>query len=358
LWREVAGHSTAFILEPDAPLHVSGKAVRQAMVAPLIGEAGLTGRFVIANRLTEGAPFERDDLRLFETLANQAAVALENGQLERSLTELSRLKEQLNHMAYHDSLTGLANRSLFTDQVEGRLASAALDYLPVVLFLDLDDFKVVNDTMGHAAGDQLLQLVAQRLTGCLRPEDVSARLGGDEFAVLLSDGPDLTAAIAVGSRILDALQAPFLVAGQEMLVGASIGVAAAKRADERADELLRNADVAMYTAKAEGSADRRLRPDDARRDRGPPRDERRPGPAIVRTSSRCTSSRSWISRPTDRRVRGPPALAAPDPRIVAPGEFIRWPRARLDPRHRPLILTESCRRIVSCGIGPSSAGRS
>ncbi len=252
LWEQIERRMGGFIMVPDHRLEIGGRRIQQAMVAPLIGEAGLSGRIIVANRLTEGAPFESDDLRLFETLANQAAVALENGQLERSLTELSRLKEQLHHMAYHDSLTGLANRALFVDEVEARLGEPAGSALTVALFLDLDDFKVVNDTMGHPAGDQLLALVAQRLTACLRVDDVAARLGGDEFAILLSDSPDLTTALAVAGRIQDGLQAPFMLVGQEVLVGASIGIASASGPDIHADELLRNADVAMYTAKAEG----------------------------------------------------------------------------------------------------------
>jgi diguanylate cyclase (GGDEF)-like protein len=252
LWEQIERRMGVFLLVPDNDLEIGGRRIQQAMVAPLVGESGLSGRIVIANRLTEGTPFASDDLRLFETLANQAAVALENGQLEKSLTELSRLKEQLHHMAYHDSLTGLANRALFSDEVESRLREPTGERSSVVLFLDLDDFKVVNDTMGHAVGDELLTLVAQRLATCLRGGDLAARLGGDEFAVLLSDGPDMATAIMVAGRIQDALQAPFMVRGQEVLVGASIGIAMASGAGMKADELLRNADVAMYTAKAEG----------------------------------------------------------------------------------------------------------
>jgi diguanylate cyclase (GGDEF)-like protein len=229
--------------------------VRQGMVAPLRGESALIGSLLIANRLTEGTSFREDDLRLLETLANQIAVALENGHLERSLSELSRLKEQLRYQAYHDPLTGLANRSLFVDRVEERLASTTGpggNRMPAVLFLDLDDFKIVNDTLGHAAGDRLLVEVAERLQGALRGDDLAARLGGDEFAVLLDDSPDLGMAIGVAERIIDALGSTFLVSDSEVQIGGSIGIAAARTGSERADELLRNADVAMYTAKDEG----------------------------------------------------------------------------------------------------------
>jgi diguanylate cyclase (GGDEF)-like protein len=257
------------VLDPDEPIrrrvtadghavmHVptggrDAEGVRQAMISPLVGESGVIGTMTIANRLTEGTSFGEDDLRLLETLANQAAVALENGQLEQSLAELSRLKEQLRHQAYHDSLTSLANRALFTEQVEARLDAREPGVTPVVLFLDLDDFKVVNDTMGHATGDLLLVAVAERIAGAVRADDLAARLGGDEFAILISDRSGLEEAITLAGRLIDALAAPFLVQGQEILVGTSIGIAAARLAGERSDELLRNADVAMYTAKASG----------------------------------------------------------------------------------------------------------
>ena len=224
---------------------------RSDMIGPLRGESELIGSLRISNRLTAGTTFADDDLRLLETLANQAAVALENGHLEQSLAELSRLKEELRFQAYHDPLTGLANRMLFLDRIQERLQGDA-DGMPVLLFLDLDDFKIVNDTMGHAAGDRLLIGVAERLRDVLRPSDVAARLGGDEFAVLLDDGPELSHAAAVADRIIDVLRSPFPIDGQEIIVGASIGVAAARVGQIGAAELLRNADVAMYTAKGAG----------------------------------------------------------------------------------------------------------
>ena len=225
---------------------------RSDMVSPLRGESDLIGSLRISNRLTTGTTFSEDDLRLLETLANQAAVALENGHLEQSLAELSRLKEELRFQAYHDPLTGLANRTLFLDRVEARIEDAAADGMPVVLFLDLDDFKIVNDTMGHAAGDRLLVGVAERLREVLRPTDVAARLGGDEFAVLLEDGPEVGHAVTVADRIVDVLRSPFPIEGQEIVVGGSIGVAAGRAGSTDAAELLRNADVAMYTAKGAG----------------------------------------------------------------------------------------------------------
>jgi diguanylate cyclase (GGDEF)-like protein len=213
----------------------------------------LIGSMIIANRLTEGTTFGGDDLRLLETLANQAAAALENGQLEQSLAELSRLKEELRFQAYHDPLTGLGNRSLFTERVDSALARLdGAGNVPVVLFLDLDNFKDVNDSLGHATGDQLLTAVAERVRLCIRGDDLAARLGGDEFAILLFDDSKLARATAVANRLIESLAVTFPMHAQNLKVTASIGIAASQEGIEHADDLLRNADVAMYTAKQGG----------------------------------------------------------------------------------------------------------
>jgi diguanylate cyclase (GGDEF)-like protein len=242
----------AFFRGPSDVDSDAGRSIRQAMISPLIGESGMIGSMTVANRLTEGTAFDEDDLRLLETLANQAAVALENGQLEQSLAELSRLKEQLRYQAYHDPLTGLANRAMFAEQVDRQLEALMTGSVVAVLFLDLDDFKVVNDTLGHAAGDRLLAAVAERIKSCIRSDDLAARLGGDEFAILLVDEDGLGRATAVANRVIEALQVSFSVLGQDLVVGGSIGVAVGRDPIQQADELLRNADVAMYTAKAGG----------------------------------------------------------------------------------------------------------
>jgi diguanylate cyclase (GGDEF)-like protein len=229
-----------------------GNPIRDAMTVPLLGEAGLIGSLIIANRLTEATRFGADDLRLLETLANQAAVALENGQLEQSLAELSRLKEELRYQAYHDPLTGLGNRSLFIEQVDAALARGDGGGAPIVLFLDLDNFKDVNDSLGHAAGDRLLAAVAERVRKCIRGDDLAARLGGDEFAILLFDDVRLARTLAVAARLIESLAASFRILDNELKLTASIGIAASQNGTQRADDLLRNADVAMYTAKQSG----------------------------------------------------------------------------------------------------------
>jgi diguanylate cyclase (GGDEF)-like protein/PAS domain S-box-containing protein len=174
------------------------------------------------------------------------------------ISDRKDLEEQLRHQALHDPLTGLPNRVLFVDRVAHALARRAEDQRAAVLFLDLDDFKVINDSLGHAAGDELLRLVASRLLGVLRAEDTACRMGGDEFAFLLEATPRDQVELAA-SRILRALAKPFEIAGTSVTLTASIGVAFGggddvgdETLEEKADELLRDADTAMYAAKSTG----------------------------------------------------------------------------------------------------------
>jgi diguanylate cyclase (GGDEF)-like protein len=257
VWMKLQSDDTGFLVarsdpEARAALTSAGYELRDALVAPLRGDRGLLGLMIVANRLGDVTTFDDDDVRLLETLARHAGVALENGRLGESLNQLTELKEQLRYQAFHDSLTGLANRALFLERV-GEACAGRRHTGPVVLFVDLDDFKTVNDSLGHAAGDALLSAVADRLRGCLRPTDLAARLGGDEFAIMLETG-EIEHALAIGERINAALRAPFWVDGNEVVVRASIGIAARVLASETPDDLLRNADVAMYTAKASGKA--------------------------------------------------------------------------------------------------------
>ncbi len=169
----------------------------------------------------------------------------------RDVSERKQLEDELTRQAFHDGLTGLANRALFRDRVEHSLMERGRDHHPVaVLFLDLDGFKAVNDVQGHAIGDQLLGLVAERLQHCVRPGDTVARLGGDEFAVLV-EGVDAEASAGwVADRIGAVLAQPFLLDGRELYVGVSCGIAIAGDGAETAELLLRNADLAMYRAKS------------------------------------------------------------------------------------------------------------
>ncbi|HXY32225.1 MAG TPA: EAL domain-containing protein [Gemmatimonadaceae bacterium] len=170
----------------------------------------------------------------------------------RDISERRMLQDQLTFQAFHDQLTKLANRALFLDRVAHALTLARRHRQTLaVIFLDLDNFKTVNDSLGHAAGDRLLTITAQRLLTCVRTSDTVARFGGDEFAILLEDAVDENAATAVVERIVDALRYPFQIDAKEVYVTASIGIAAAG-ASETAADLVRNADMAMYIAKSRG----------------------------------------------------------------------------------------------------------
>ncbi|MBV9101453.1 MAG: EAL domain-containing protein [Candidatus Dormibacteraeota bacterium] len=228
------------------------RGINEAMVAVLRGENRLLGALLVGGHL-DSRSFDARDLQLFQTLAIQTCTTLENGRLERSIARLSELQEQLTHQAFHDSLTGLANRTLFGDRIEHALQRAArVGRSVAVLFIDVDDFKGVNDTLGHAAGDALLVGVADRLRRSLRRPDTAARLGGDEFAVVLEDVHNVQEAEMVAKRIFDNLRTPFEANGQAVKVRVSIGVAFSDAAEDNASALMRHADVAMYAAKGAG----------------------------------------------------------------------------------------------------------
>ena len=177
-------------------------------------------------------------------------------ELERKIGELTAREQQLSHQAFHDPLTGLANRRLFSDRVEHALQrSRRTGDLTAVLFIDLDDFKTVNDSLGHAAGDRLLAAVSTRLSGCVRPGDTVARLGGDEFGVLLEEMEGREHAAHVATRILESLDVAFPLDGRQVFTRASVGVATADPAGSGAGaDLLSDADVALYAAKGSGKS--------------------------------------------------------------------------------------------------------
>lgn len=175
------------------------------------------------------------------------------------VTERRALQDRLAHQALHDALTGLPNRALFHDRLEHALTRVKRgDGGVAVLFMDLDNLKVVNDSLGHTAGDQLLIILAGRLRGCLRPVDTVARLGGDEFTILLEDVVNSGAPTRLAERIAEILRQPFVLSGREVYVSASIGIALSGPTKPYPDDLLRRADVAMYKAKDAGKAQHKL----------------------------------------------------------------------------------------------------
>ena len=242
-------HTSVIDLSPslaDRRTGLTALGLPAAIVVALRGDTRVVGLLAVERSEAFG-PRER---RLLETVGSHAGSALESGQTARALAAVTELKERLAHEARHDALTGLANRSLFALRVDAALARD--DNAPAVMFLDLDDFKGVNDTLGHAAGDALLVTVAERLRASLREDDLAARLGGDEFAVLLEHAPTAVEAERAAERVLGALIAPLSVQGRALRVHASIGVALATGGAATAADLLRNADLAMYAAKAGG----------------------------------------------------------------------------------------------------------
>jgi diguanylate cyclase (GGDEF)-like protein/PAS domain S-box-containing protein len=173
--------------------------------------------------------------------------------IQRDVTERKVLEEQLRYQVLHDPLTGLPNRVLFMERLEHALSLAdRKPRLNAVLFADLDDFKVVNDSLGHEAGDDLLKQVAQRVRTNLRSADTIARFGGDEFGILLHDVPTASHVADAAERIVDSLREPFVVKGRELTITCSLGIVLAASSREPPNELMRKADVAMYEAKREG----------------------------------------------------------------------------------------------------------
>jgi diguanylate cyclase (GGDEF)-like protein/excisionase family DNA binding protein len=232
-----AAHDPRVIHVPGTP----DEEEESLIVAPVRSPDGVIGAL---NLYRVRRKFDDEDLELVRLFANHVAIALEN----------AAINERLISAALTDPLTGLPNRRLFADRVEHALARRERSGARVaVLFLDLDRFKLVNDGLGHAAGDAVLQAVGERLRTCLRTSDTVARLGGDEFGILLEDvaGPDEAGLTA--QRVLGALSSPLQLDGRAVPVRASIGLAL-DRVDEdtSTDEVLRDADTAMYRAKANG----------------------------------------------------------------------------------------------------------
>ena len=248
---------------------------KSVLCAPILNQNQLVGIFYLENNLVTGA-FTSDRLEILRLLCSQAAISLRNAQLyqdlqrseqkerekarqlEKSLQELQitqahlvQVQEQLLHDAFHDPLTDLPNRAWLIERLEQaiKMHKRYPDYLYALLFIDLDRFKVVNDSLGHLVGDELIKSVANRLKIALRASDTVARLGGDEFVVLLENICDLEEATAVAERIQAQLRQPYRLHEYEVFTTASIGITFSTMNYERASDVLRDADAAMYHAK-------------------------------------------------------------------------------------------------------------
>jgi diguanylate cyclase (GGDEF)-like protein len=227
---------------------------RNLLIAPMIADGRAIGAIVVEHRSRSIFGIERRVTSVMAQFAAVAALNLRNAVLLRHVQDL----------AERDSLTGAANRRMFQLALERILAERQVEgadtggEVTTVLFIDLDDFKVVNDTLGHAAGDALLVAVTERINDMVRDDDLVARLGGDEFAILTADQPDLGHASAMAERLARELRAPYHIGNQALTISASIGIACARdpgvHPAEMAEELVRNADVAMYMAKANGKS--------------------------------------------------------------------------------------------------------
>jgi len=167
----------------------------------------------------------------------------------RDLSERIEVQEKLRHLAHHDSLTSLPNRLLFTDRLEHALARPHKEGNVAILFLDLDRFKVINDTLGHDIGDKVLQMLGERISACVRKGDTLARLSGDEFAILLEDKMSSEVVMMIARHVLDELANPFIIEGCELFITTSIGISMSPDDGEDSQTLLKNADIAMYRAK-------------------------------------------------------------------------------------------------------------
>lgn len=223
-----------------------------SIIAPLVTGEQTVGALVIGPPLGDVARFGEEERRLVDTTAHALSAALENGSLERSLAQMKTIEQELTHLAHHDPLTELPNRTRFIERVaEAASPANSASGSFALLFIDLDDFKFVNDSLGHDIGDALLVEVGRRISLCLRPGDLAARLGGDEFAVLLEPVEGPAEAKRVAGEILGALSRPVVLGGHSMGTAASIGVALGEPGADVA-EVLKGADVAMYEAKAAG----------------------------------------------------------------------------------------------------------
>jgi diguanylate cyclase (GGDEF)-like protein len=229
-------------VRPTSPAQrrfLEARGLKEALAVPMRDQETTTGYLIIGDRSTTPSPGGDGDGRLLETVANHASVALRN----------ARLIHRLHFEARHDELTGLPNRLYLRESLDEVATQGANGGAPcVVMVLDFDGFKSINDTLGHQAGDELLRILAARLAEAASDASLVARLGGDEFAILSTGHPTAPAATDLAHRILGIFVEPVLVAGARLRLGGSLGIALGPEHGKSGSDLLRNADIALYAA--------------------------------------------------------------------------------------------------------------
>jgi diguanylate cyclase (GGDEF)-like protein/PAS domain S-box-containing protein len=257
-WKSMLGYQDSEIgnrpadwldrVHPDDQIHL-----RMELAAHLKGQ---TQHFESEHRIQHKDGAYRWVLTRGLAVKNENEVAYRISGSQTDITDRKRAEEQLMHDAFHDVLTGLPNRALFEDRLSQAIerSNRQDDYAFGILFLDLDQFKIVNDSLGHTAGDELLISMARLLESCIRTVDTVARLGGDEFVILLDNLDDLDEAIHIANRVQTALQSPFVLGDKTLYTSASIGIVFSERGYERPEDALRDADIAMYQAKSHGKS--------------------------------------------------------------------------------------------------------
>ena len=239
--RETRGH-------PGWQHHHGATHVRNWMGVPLLAADRVIGLYAVDK--AQPGFFTSRHVQLTEAIAPHAAIAIQNARL---FEQLQKSEERLSSLAYHDTLTGLPNRLLFQDRLERAVTHSHRHGKGLaVLFLDVDRFKVINDSLGHSVGDRLVREVAARLQDCVRESDTVARLGGDEFTVLLPSVGQAVDAAKVACKVLDAIRMPFELDGRELFLTCSLGISVYPDDGRDAETLVKNADAAMYRAKEQG----------------------------------------------------------------------------------------------------------
>jgi diguanylate cyclase (GGDEF)-like protein len=327
--RRLAGHDQAAFLAHHG--------LSDAVITSLRADNRVVGTILVGKRTEDVVGFDQEHLNLLETLAAQVGAAVENSRLERVL----------QHQAFHDSLTNMANRAMLNRRVETALEKP--DDLVAVLLIDIDDFKVINDTMGHSVGDQLLVGVAERLATAVRTTDTAARFGGDEFAVLVENMYSTGDAIAAAERVLAAFREPFNLTGQPVRVSASIGIATNNDGLLDPGALMLQADVAMYAAKASEPGSYRLF-EASMQDEVAERHALREDLRRALERGELVNHYQPLLALEGHAVLGMEALVRwhhPDRGLIAPGYFIRLAEeSGLIVQLGGWVLREACRQLV------------